>query len=235
MKKVIFATVISFVLLSCTTQSVKPLDKNMFVGNWLEALPSDTQYIQGFTLAEDGKANSIGTETLLYKSWMLENQNFVCSVESIGNGISFERLDTMVVEKIGTDSLVFKRGDSVVEYLKYNVRNFNGLLPAASCPGIEYNLTLYNRPTHSDGYFKLVMKYLQAEDGKDSYFTYIGKQFTLRGDATDKNAVVYQLIPFGDNKDEIMNFLSQGETLTLLNKDFERAESGLNYDLKEVK
>lgn len=109
-------------------------------------------------------------------------------------------------------------------------RIFEGTLPAASCPGIEYTLWLYNQKHSGDGVYKLIQTYIQAEDGKDVTFISFGKQYTLKGDATDSDAVVYQLIPF--EAADTLNLLYKDGNLELLNSDFERAASSLNYILQ---
>lgn len=110
-------------------------------------------------------------------------------------------------------------------------RKFQGILPAASCPGIEYTLLLYNQKFSGDGVYKLTARYIEAENGKDSVTISYGNQYTLRGDATNKDAVVYQLISF-KSSDLINILLLKDGNLEMLNKEFERAESKLNYTLK---
>lgn len=112
---------------------------------------------------------------------------------------------------------------------------YEGILPAADCPGIRYHLTI-KAPKHSgDGTFKLIQTYMEANNGKDQTFTTTGKRYTLRGDATNKDATVWQLIP--ENGNTPINFLVEdgGEKLTLLNSELEKSNSGLNYSLRLIK
>ena len=110
---------------------------------------------------------------------------------------------------------------------------YEGLLPAASGPGIRYSLTVRSRQHSGDGTFSLTMTYIEAEDGKDQSFSYTGKRFTQRGIPGDNDATVWQLVT--DDKKDIFNFLYDDEqTLTLLNDKFEKSSSGLNYTLKLV-
>lgn len=112
-------------------------------------------------------------------------------------------------------------------------RTYEGILPAASCPGIHYSLTIQNQEHSGDGTFALTMTYIEAENGKDAVFNYKGKRFTQRGDATNNDAIVWQLV--ADNGEDIFNFLLEDEkTLTLLNDKFEKSETSLNYSLKLV-
>lgn len=114
---------------------------------------------------------------------------------------------------------------------KLEERIFQGILPAASCPGIEYTLWLYNQQNSGDGVYKLSQRYIEAEDGEDMTILSFGKQYTLRGNAEDINATVYQLISFSAT--DTLNLLYTGGNLELLNSNFERAKSGLNYLLKK--
>lgn len=117
---------------------------------------------------------------------------------------------------------------------KLLIRTYEGVLPAADCPGICYTLVVRNREYSGDGTFSLVRTYLEAEDGKDQSFTDTGKRFTLRGIPGDPNATVWQLVPEGNG--ELVNLLYENDsTLTLLNQNFERSKSNLNYNLMLVK
>ena len=84
-------------------------------------------------------------------------------------------------------------------------RTYEGILPAASSPGIRYSLTIQNQEHSGDGTFTLTMTYIEAENGKDAIFNYKGKRFTQRGDATNNDAIVWQLV--ADNGKDIFNFL----------------------------
>ena len=113
--------------------------------------------------------------------------------------------------------------------------HYEGILPAADCPGIRYTLTLRHREHSGDGTFQLQMTYLEAEDGKDVTFSYTGRRLTLRGIPSDADATVWQLLVDGKEK-EVFNFLCEDDqTLTLLNKDFEKNDSQLNYSLERTK
>ena len=110
---------------------------------------------------------------------------------------------------------------------------YEGLLPAASGPGIFYSLTIKSKKHSGDGTFSLALTYKEAENGKDKTFTYEGKRFTLRGMAGNENATVWQLIT-NDHK-QTFNFLVENDqTLTLLNDKLEKSQSNLNYQLKKV-
>lgn len=109
---------------------------------------------------------------------------------------------------------------------------YEGVLPAASCPGIRYQLTVRHRSYSGDGAYHLAMTYLEAEKGKDVTFESIGKRLTQRGTTEDEDATVWQLV--GDDGKPEANFLydPMNQTLTMLTKDFKRIESSLDYSLK---
>ena len=111
---------------------------------------------------------------------------------------------------------------------------FEGVLPAASCPGIRYQLTVRHRSYSGDGAYHLAMTYLEAEKGKDVTFESIGKRLTQRGTTEDEDATVWQLV--GDDGKPEANFLydPMNQTLTMLTKDFKRIESKLNYTIKRT-
>ncbi len=113
------------------------------------------------------------------------------------------------------------------------VNTYEGLLPAASCPGIVYTLTIRNQKYSGDGIFSLSLTYKEAENGKDKTFTYYGKRFTQRGIPENNDATVWQCI--SEDKKTIFNFLVEDEsTLVLLNDKFERNADNDKYTLKKI-
>ena len=53
------------------------------------------------------------------------------------------------------------------------------------------------------------MTYLEAENGKDAVYNYMGKRNTQRGIPANPDAIVWQLLP--DNGKNIFNFLYDAE------------------------
>ncbi len=234
--------------------------ENMLVGHWVEIMPANKQIVQGINLNADGTASSIGMETLKYKRWEEKNKQLILYGMSIGNGQTIDFTDTfdiievtpyvMKLGKFGKYQVNYYRVDENPNIQDMNAlpnllqkfegcgdlqtRVFEGTLPAASNPGIVYNITLYNYKNSGDGIFKAKLTYLEAEQGKDAYFEFGGRQYTLKGNAEDKNATVLQFIPF-NNKEETMNFLYQDNKLIMLDKDMKKIQSDLNYTLNEVK
>lgn len=250
---------LSIAILSVITLFACNGDKQSFTGNWIEVMPANLPFIQGVTLHADGSATSINMATLQYEKWKTEDKAIILWGKSIGNGQTINFADTLSVIKHTSDSLVLGKSagyqitytrttnvDSLLsapkeinpldslhlvpECGKMMQQTYQGTLPAASCPGIEYTLTLHKQEFNGNGVYKLILRYLEANNGKDELFTTYGKLYTLRGDATNPNATVYQLIPF--DKGEPVNFLYSDSTLTLLNQQFEQAASKLNYTLQ---
>ncbi len=142
---------------------------------------------------------------------------------------------TVTEQKAKTgDSINLKDSLKIEEGLgKVIERKYEGILPAADCPGIKYNLTLCSQENSGNGVFSLKMTYLEAENGKDVTFSSTGKQLTLRGSAMNPDDTVYELVP--SNGSDPSYFLVQDDSLTLLNSQQEKAESKLNYTIKLVK
>lgn len=164
MNKSMMLVVAVGVLASCHTATQK--DMKDFAGNWIEVMPANTQYVQGVTLNTDGTASSIGMATLKYDSWSLSDDRLILNGKSIGNGQTLDFSDTLDVVNLTTDSMTLGRfgsyrigyyrltpptqGDkTLIDSLqqaegtgKLQMRVYRGTLPAASCPGIVYNITL---------------------------------------------------------------------------------------------
>lgn len=251
--KIIIIIALLLLQYSCSTNKSQPL-----VGHWIEIMPANPQIIQGVTLNTDGTATSIGMATLQYEKWKSEeNKTIIPYGKSIGNGQTIDFSDTLNIIKVTPDTLVLgKYGMYQVAYTKvihpdsippFNIvdslavspdlgevmeRKYQGILPATSSPGIEYTLLLYNQRHSGDGVYKLTQRYIEAENGKDVIIITYGRQYTLRGDAVNPDAVVYQLIPFASAKP--INLLFQDNKLEFLNKDFQRADSKLNNTLTLV-
>ena len=111
---------------------------------------------------------------------------------------------------------------------------YEGLLPAADGPGIRYRLTVRHQEHSADGYFLLLMTYLEAEAGEDATFSYVGRRFTERGTREDANAIVWHLV--ADHGQNQFRFLvnAQAGTLTLLGKDNSQPKSALSYELRKL-
>lgn len=111
MKNTLFLLLLG--LCSCAGTSEKDL-----TGTWIEQVPNNANYIQGFTLEENGQAESVGMRTLLYKKWELNDGRLILSGESIGNGQTLQFCDTMNIVRSCADTLVVERRDKRIVYVK---------------------------------------------------------------------------------------------------------------------
>jgi uncharacterized lipoprotein NlpE involved in copper resistance len=109
---------------------------------------------------------------------------------------------------------------------------YEGTLPCADCAGLKTVLTLFAKPGWAEGTYKLRETYLATRDG-DKMFEASGQWTTLKGDATDDNATVYQLNP--DDSTKARNFLrvSHNEIRTL-DREFREIQSPMNLSLKRT-
>lgn len=113
--------------------------------------------------------------------------------------------------------------------------HFTGVLPAADCEGIRYDLRIKHRAFSGDGLFLLTLTYLNAQGDRDISYSYLGRRFTLRGSADDENDIVWQCQT--DDRAFAPAFLYEPEdqTLTLLTKEHRKIQSQLNYTLIKVR
>lgn len=242
------------ILLCCTAcHTQEKHAETDLMGDWYEVMPVNSQIIQGIRLEEGGKASSIGMKTLQYDKWnLLPEDRLVLSGRSVGNGQTIQFEDTMDIVKHTVDTLVLgKHGTYQRVYCRDSVKQsgdvldslvrrtdagqlvtetYAGTLPAASCPGIVYRISISHYEHSGDGVFQASMKYLEAEDGKDRMYYFQGRQFTLRGHADDPDAVVIQLVSF-DGK-EMLNFEKMGTKLVMLDRQMHRIQSDLDYSLE---
>ena len=87
----------------------------MIIGAWTKPI-SGMDGEDGFLLAADGKAASINSATLVYKTWKREGDKLIMDIESIGNGQTIASTDTMNVLKLDKDSLILDNGGMIMRY-----------------------------------------------------------------------------------------------------------------------
>jgi copper homeostasis protein (lipoprotein) len=106
---------------------------------------------------------------------------------------------------------------------------FEGDLPCADCPGMATRLTLVRRDSGwAEGRYLMVQVY--RERAAAPLLT-TGEWTTLRGDADDPDATVYQLDP--DKPEGAQNFLKDGEhQIRALNPMLRPYPAGLPQTLK---
>lgn len=102
---------------------------------------------------------------------------------------------------------------------------YEGVLPAADCPGVIYSLTLNADIEGSDTLFMLKQTYLEAGENGGNI------SFELQGVQRMREGKYIQLQP--DNGEPQMNFCQVDDnTIRYVNADFQPIANGLNYDLK---
>ena len=85
-------------------------------GTWLQPVPGLPGMEQGFTLAADGKASSVGMATLQYETWRQEDDRLILTGKSIGNGQTIAFTDTVRIERLTAASLVLTKGTQPFAY-----------------------------------------------------------------------------------------------------------------------
>ena len=109
---------------------------------------------------------------------------------------------------------------------------YEGILPAADGPGIQYVLSI--GPDGESGY-TLVTTYLDAEgQGKNKSFTSTGKRQVIQKDVNNNKKTAYKLTP-NDGEAPVYFVVVNDTTLRLVNDSLQEAVSDLNYDIIQVK
>lgn len=132
--------------------------------------------------------------------------------KSAANGVEKDSLNTKENVEVG----IFA-GD-VTE------RTFKGVLPCADCPGIKYELELWNDQFADKGTYKMEMDY----EDRDADFEQKGTWETVKGEYNDP---VYVLTP-DSVKDGKTYFLYKTDSLIMLDNQMKLIDSKLNYTLK---
>ena len=112
---------------------------------------------------------------------------------------------------------------------------YEGILPAADGPGIDYVLTLNAATDGIDTTYTLDMTYLDAQgQGQNETFTSNGKQQTIHKVVNKKPVTAVKLTP--KSGEAPMYFVIVNDTtLRLVNDSLQEAVSDLNYDIIKVK
>ena len=209
MKKNLFAAGSLLLLVSCAGSA----SYENLPGHWIESMPANSQIVQGIRLDADGGAASIGMHTLRYVGWERHGDRLVLRGRSIGNGQTLDFSDTLEIIRLDADTMSLgKEGRYRVDYARadfmtsggyslldslampssgsvLDIRRFGGLVQTLSGDA-ACTLTLYTYDNGGDGVYRFV-----TNPGTDAAAEQVGRMFTLRGDATDENAVVYELRP----------------------------------------
>ena len=112
---------------------------------------------------------------------------------------------------------------------------YEGILPAADGPGIQYVLSVDSVGPNCESGYTLVTTYLDAEgQGKNTSFTSKGKRQIIQKDVNNNKKTAYKLTP--DNGDSPVYFVVVNDTtLRLVNDSLQETVSDLNYDIVQVK
>ena len=107
---------------------------------------------------------------------------------------------------------------------------YEGILPAADGPGIQYVLSVDSVGPNGESGYTLVTTYLDAEgQGKNTSFTSKGKRQVIQKDVNNNKKTAY-------NGDSPVYFVVVNDTtLRLVNDSLQEAVSDLNYDIVQVK
>ena len=112
---------------------------------------------------------------------------------------------------------------------------YEGTLPAADGPGIDYVLTLNAATDGVDTTYTLDMTYLDEEgQGKNKTFSSKGKQQTIQKVVNKKPTKAVKLTP-NDGEAPMYFVIVNDTTLRLVNDSLQEAVSDLNYDIIKVK
>lgn len=270
MFKKLFTTTVgvaSGCLLLCSLLCLYSCSKSVgdkLTGSWLESVEmGDSTIYQGFTLKADSVCASINMATLRYAKWGLEGQDqtIIMHGRSLGNGGTFDFIDTLSIVQLSQDSLIVSRNGQTVRYFRVDAsqlssrlggrinpvdslllnpamgglieKTYNGVIPAADCPGIDCTLKIWGQEdSQQEGVYSLAMKYLEAENGKDITNTTYGRYFTHLGLTEVYGEEILQLLEF--NKAQPLNFYIYpgADSVLWLGGGYTRIDSKLNYNLR---
>ena len=103
---------------------------------------------------------------------------------------------------------------------------YEGLLPAADGPGIQYVLSVDSVGPDGESGYTLVTTYLDAEGQ--------GKKQVIKKTVDNKQKTAYKLTP-NDGDAPVYFVVVNDTTLRLVNDSLQEAVSDLNYDIIQVK
>ena len=90
-------------------------DKSLIIGSWVDT----SEVALNFTLFANGTARSDNMKTLLYKNWRINGNKIIFTIESIGNGTSSINDETFNIQKLNTNELILKAGNSSFKYINF--------------------------------------------------------------------------------------------------------------------
>ena len=111
-------------------------DAENIVGKWVQPVPGLPEMQQGFVLEAGGKASSVNMATLQYETWQHHGKSLILSGKSMGNHQVIEFSDTLIIEKMTSDSLILKKGQLTLRY------SASQITPAGSTCVMKGRLTI---------------------------------------------------------------------------------------------
>ena len=113
---------------------------------------------------------------------------------------------------------------------------YEGILPAADGPGIQYVLSVDSVGPDGESGYTLVTTYLDAEGPRKRTraFTSKGKKEVIQKDVDNKKKTAIKLTP-NDGDTPVYFVVVNDTTLRLVNDSLQEAVSDLNYDIIQVK
>lgn len=108
----LFAAFMLSAMVACNSSN------NQLIGSWVEPIPGQEDNVQGFKLEADGNASSINMSTLKYESWSSNGKQLLLTGKSIGNGVTIDFTDTLLIQKVTADSLLLNRGQGQWSYVR---------------------------------------------------------------------------------------------------------------------
>jgi predicted secreted protein len=111
---------------------------------------------------------------------------------------------------------------------------YKGTLPCADCSGLDTLLRLYAKGKNDTtcAFYVRTQTYRGAPHG-DVVLTDRGEWYLLRGDATDHDATVYQLIPDDEHSDSWL-LRENGSALVQLDRDLKPIDTKMNLTLRRT-
>ena len=94
------------------------VENGEFIGQWIEQISGDANYVQGFDLKKGGQARSIGMQTLQYHGWTINDGKLILSGESIGNGQTCPFDEILEIVSLRNDTLLVKRKEHHVIFVR---------------------------------------------------------------------------------------------------------------------
>lgn len=98
----------------------------------------------------------------------------------------------------------------------------------ATTQPVDYEMVMFYQDTPVEGVYELDAVYVGDDNTKQTY-TSTGKQKMKKGTPTDEEAVIYEFIP--DDGSPAFYFIAEGDSITLLDENFQEGPDDINYTL----